>query len=86
MTNQYDVLYHLLRKRIVDGAAYPVNKSEFWLKVLDTHYSERKPFPLEIAIIFGDPFAPPGFEGLKIKESWKRIKPSKPGGKEQTND
>lgn len=66
MHNEYDVLYSLLRKRIVDAAAYPVNKSEFWLKVLDTCYGERKPFPLEIAFIFGDPFAPPdSFEGLR---------------------
>jgi hypothetical protein len=65
MHNEYDVLYKLLRERIVEAAAYPVNKSEFWLNVLDTCYGERKPFPYAIAIIFGDPFAPPSpIEGL----------------------
>jgi hypothetical protein len=65
MHNRYDVTYNLVRKRIVEGAAYPVNKSEYWLKVLDTCYGERKPFPFAIAFIFGDPLEEPNeFEGL----------------------
>lgn len=68
MNNKYDVLYSLVRKSIVDAAAYPVNNSEYWLKVLDTCYAERKPFPLAIAFIFGDPFAPPdSFDGLRAR-------------------